>query len=129
MNLNHPTLTVRNGDALDAVQTMLGLTDPPETLEADDGGPGYFYHLEDLGFWVFFRLTREVYSIRFDHPYPYRVDGVHIGDSMESVLHARGKPDRHFPIVDDKPRWIYDKPRFLRVDFHRETKRVEHIFR
>lgn len=128
MNSEHPTLVVSRGDSLDSVRNILRLSSPPEALDESDG-PGYFYHLPGLGFRVFFDGAKQVYSIRFDHPYPYAVEGVRIGDTEEDVINARGKPDRHFPVPDGQARWIYDRPRFLRVDFNPETNRVETIFR
>jgi hypothetical protein len=110
------------------VKNRLGLNISPESLDADDGS-GYFYHLTDLGFWVFFKGDYKVYSIRFDFPYPYAIEGVRIGDTKEEVIITKGKPDRYFSVPDGKSRWIYDVPHFLRVDFDSETNRVENIFR
>jgi len=128
MSLKHPTLAIRRGDSLKSVQNRLGLTIPPEPLAEDDGS-GYFYHLANLGFWVFFNEDYKVYSIRFDDPYPYAIEGIQIGDTKEEVIIKKGKPNRYFPVPDDKSRWIYDVPQFLRVDFDSETNRVEKIFR
>ena len=128
MNSEHPTLTIRRNDTLDTVQKLLGLDVPPEGLPESDP-PTYYYHLPELGFWVFFDEKGIVYSIRFDHPYPYVVGAVKIGDTQDDVLRARGNPSRHFPVPDGKARWIYDKPHFMRVDFEAKTNRVEKIFR
>lgn len=128
MNLEHPTLAIRRGDSLDSVRNLLGLTSMPEAMIEPDG-PGSFYHLEELGFWVFLNEEQQVYSLRFDDLYPYTIDGVRVGSTMEDVRNARGNPDRRFPVPDGKTRWIYDKPRFLRVDFSAEENRVEKIFR
>lgn len=128
MSFEHPTLTIRKGDSISVAQAGLALESLPEPISESDG-KGCFYHLADLGFWVFFNEEGIVYSIRFDSFYPYPVEGIRIGDSKQQVLNVRGKPNRHFPVHDGKERWIYDTPRFLRVDFDPENGCVEKIFR
>jgi hypothetical protein len=127
MSLKHPTGTIRRGDSLESVQNTLGLSISPEPLEEEDG-PGYFYHLTDLGFWVFFNEDYKVYSIRFDTPYQYAIQGVKIGDTKEQVMRTKGKPDRYFPFSDAQSQWIYDKPYFMRIDFDLDNNRVKNIF-
>jgi len=128
MSREHPTLRIRRGDSLQSVQKILGLTVSPE-IESDDGEEMRFYHLADLGFWVFFDDSAQVYSIRIDPPYLYAVEGVRIGDTKDKVLSVRGKPHRYFPVQDGTDRWLYDRPSFFRVDFNPDTDCVENIFR
>lgn len=127
MNCEHATLSIQRGDSLTTVQRALALTVLPTPIPECDG-EGYFYHLPELGFWVFFDKAYHVYSIRFNSPYAYAIEGIKIGDTKEDVVNMRGKPDRHFPVPVIQA-WIYDKPTFLRIDFNRETNRVEKILR
>ncbi len=128
MSSDHPTLTISRGDSLDSVQRSLQLTAPPDQIP-DPEFVGSFYHLDELGFWVFFNQDSCVYSIRFESPFRYDIEGIRIGDAREEVIRTRGKPHRKLPIPDAKERWVYDRPRFLRIDFDPETDRVETIFR
>lgn len=128
MSFEHPTLAICKGDSVDSVRDVLGLNVSPEPMSEPDTS-GSFYHLAELGFWVFFNENNQVYSIRFDSSYPYAIEGIRIGDTKEKVINMIGKPHRRFPLPDRKDRWFYDKPRFLRVDFDTETNRVEKIFR
>ena len=127
MSLKHPTLLICKGDSLDLVQNRIGLSIPPELLDEDDGYR-YFYHLTDLGFWVFFNEDYKVYSIRFDYPYSYAIEGVQIGDTKEEVITTKGKPTRYFPVPDGKSRWIYDIPHFMRIDFDSDGTFPIHLY-
>lgn len=128
MEAKHPALTIERGDTLEVVQQKLGLTEPPTPQEPFAGMGAAYYHLPDIGFWVFFKADNRVYTMRFDAEFPHDVEGVRVGDTRDRVLEQRGKPDRLHP-VGDKERWIYDKPKFLRIDFDASTNTVEKIFR
>jgi hypothetical protein len=126
-NAEHPAVTIMRGDTVGSVQSKLKLSAAPTPMAPEDG-KGSFYHLDDLGFWVFFDDNGHVYSLRYDANFPYAIEGIKMGDSRDAVQKARGKRDR-LHSVQDKERWIYDKPRFLRVDFDPTNSRVERIFR
>ena len=125
---DHPTLSVKRGDTIAEVQEKLWLKSFPHPIVETDKH-AFYYHLPDLGFWVFFNEESKVYSIRYEAPYPFSIEGIKIGDHKEKVLEVRGKPNRHMPIPDGKTRWIYDRPRFIRMDFDPETNLIEKIFR
>jgi len=128
MNFEQATLSIRRGDSIKVVQEKLAISASPDRLpEVEE--VVYFYHLEFLGFWVFFKESGLAYSIRFENPYPYTIEGVSIGKTKEEVLAIRGSVFRNMPIPDGKTRWIYDQPQFLRIDFNKETGRVEKVFR
>jgi hypothetical protein len=123
----HHTLEINKGDNLDSVKKLLGLGDPQ--LLPDPDKVIYHYHLPELGFWVFFNESNVVYSIRYEHPYPYAIGGVHVGDTKDKVLQILGKPQRYLPIPDGRNRWIYDKPPKIRLDFNNQSELVEKIFK
>lgn len=124
----HPSLDLQKGDTVEAVQHKLGLTHAP-TPSPDTDPPANHYHLADVGVWVFFNEHNKVYSIRFDAPFAHAIEGVKIGDTKDAVVAARGQPDRQMQMPDRKARWIWDRPRFLRVDFDPKTNVVEKVFR
>ena len=128
MNSDHPTIKISRGDSIDAVRELLQLAEPPEPIP-DPERAGSFYHLDELGFWVFFDKDSLVYSIRFESPYEHEVEGIRIGSTREEVMQIHGKAQRKLPIPDSTERWIYDRPRFLRIDFNPQTNLVEKIFR
>jgi hypothetical protein len=128
MKAEHETLEINKGDTINAVKQKLGLVEEPERLREGDKLT-FHYHLAELGFWVFFNESGIAYSIRFDHPFPYLIKGIRIGDTKDHVLAVLGKPQRYLPIPDSKNRWIYDKEPRIRVDFNSNSERVEKIFR
>lgn len=128
MKAEHRTLEINKGDTVNAVKQKLGLVEEPERLPEVDKLI-FHYHLAELGFWVFFNESGVAYSIRFDNPFPYHVNGIRIGDTKDQVLDALGEPQRYLPIPDSQNRWIYDKEVRIRVDFNGSTERVEKIFR
>jgi hypothetical protein len=127
MELSKLILTIVEGEPMASVQTKLGLKSAPELDDEDPRGTT-FYHFADLGAWVFFTGEGQVKSIRFNAPFALAVDGVCIGNTRDEVMKVRGRPDRFHPI-DDKERWIYYGPPFLRVDFDPASNRVDKIFR
>lgn len=128
MKANHSTLKIKRGDALSLVKEKLDLISPPDRLP-DPDKLIYFYHLSELGFWVFFDESEVVYSIRFEYPYTYAIDGIYIGDTKERVSEVLGNPERYLPVPDGKNHWVYYHPQMIRIDFNSETNRVERVFR
>jgi hypothetical protein len=123
----HHTLEINIGDSIDSVKKILGLGEPQRLPDPDK--VIYHYHLPELGFWVFFNESSVVYSIRFEHPYPYAIARVHVGDTKEKVLQTVGKPHRYLPIPDGRNRWLYDKPPRIRIDFNNQSDLVEKVFK
>lgn len=128
MNSENSIESIVIGDSMMAAQEKLGLGKLPGRLP-DPDKLIYFYHLPDIGFWVFFNENGSAYSIRFEYPYPNSIEGVKIGDTKKKVSDVLGKPKRYLPLGDGKSHWVYEKPHRVRVDFNVDTRLVEKIFR
>jgi len=121
----HPSLSIPERATLAEVQAALGVKGPP-AVEVEHGVQQIFYHLPELGFWVFFDGEMRVQSLRYDGPFPHAVEGVRIGDGEARVLKVLGEPHRRVMFAHN---WGYYLPRFMRVDFDAPGGRVETIFR
>jgi hypothetical protein len=79
------------------------------------------------GIWLFFDEARFVTTVRFDPPFAGSIGGVCVGDAVDRVRAALGKPNRKWPVDDGVPRWFYDVIG-LRLDFDPSLKVLQTIF-
>lgn len=118
-------LKIEKGMTISTVEGVLGFKltiekQREEHFQAD------MAHLEDRGVWLFFTPeTQELYTIRYEAPFPLAIEGVRIGDTKKMVKELRGKPLRvdPFPYPHSETIWIYGKskdPDWVRFDFEKK---------
>lgn len=93
---------IKKGDSLARVQAFYKITSEPQATPRPTRGSYYYsYHLPQYGVWVFFDSEKRVQSLRFDHPFAGKIEGVSIGDSKTEVLKLKGEPVRQFGGLPD----------------------------
>jgi hypothetical protein len=102
-------LPIRLGDTYEAVKEAYQTPLEPEPNESSAIRGSTNLHLKTKGVWFFFDRTGKIYTIRLDAPFPGKVGGVNIGDSVSKMMKVLGKPAKSpAPINNMFPRsYIY----------------------
>ncbi len=87
-----PGLSVALGDTIDQVRTAYGLRGDP-TNGCSQTAPCLMLSAPANGLKFFFKTGKELlYMVRADAPFSGSIDGVHIGDALDSLLARFGQP-------------------------------------
>ena len=93
---------IKKGESLAKVQGFYQITREPQAASRPRPGSYYSsYHLQQYGVWVFFDNGKKVQSLRFDHPFAGKIEGVSVGDSKTDVIKLKGEPARQFEGLPD----------------------------
>jgi hypothetical protein len=123
-----PGLGFKLGDDVTTVQAALNtkMEVEPEarnpslpSFAADPNKGKTSLHLRTRGVWVFFNPAGRVETIRLDAPYSGSALGIKIGDSLDKVTSALGKPVKKPPFVlpgQQSLIYVLDDAAYVRFD-------------
>ena len=93
------------GMKIDEFKSKYFIMEEPELMLTDKNRPKHitdqlllrmnkkYYRFKDYGIWVFFNMSGELTTVRFDSPFQGAVGGVFIGDAKKDIVRINGRPD------------------------------------
>lgn len=136
-----PGLGFKLGDDVPTVQAALNTKMEVEPETRNPALPSFVtdpnkgktdLHLRTRGVWVFFNPAGRVETIRLDAPYSGSVLGIKIGDSLDKLTSALGKPVKKPPFAlagQQALIYVLDDAAYVRFDVNDDGVQTIFIIR
>lgn len=125
---------ISSGMTIEEFKSRYFVAEEPELMITDNNRPKHitdqlllrinkkYYRFKKYGIWVFFSMSGELTTLRFDSPFQGTAGGVFIGDFKKDILRINGKPDS-----DDENGIIYRSPDYY-LNYKTLREKVVRVF-